>query len=72
MTQFETERLAVVEQNQKNMAEDITEVKSDVKIILARLDTMSGENKMLKYVIGVAIAIGGLVVSITHFIMRNN
>jgi hypothetical protein len=68
MTAREIERLATVEAQQKDMANDVIEVKADVKTILARLDTMSGENKMLKYLIGVLLAIGGILAGAVHFI----
>lgn len=62
MTAKEIERLTIVEQQVRDLSEDITELKADVKEIKATLDNLSGGKQALVWFIGIILAIAGIVV----------
>lgn len=67
----EKERIAIVEQKVKNLSDDVTEVKADVKEILQTLNNLSGGKQALMWATGVTLTIAALVVAWLNFLKRS-
>lgn len=69
-TKLEVERLAVVEQQVKDLAKDISEVKDDVKEIKNTLDNLTGGKQALMWVTATLIALAALAIGAINVIKK--
>jgi flagellar capping protein FliD len=77
MTRPEKERLAIVETKQDSMAKDIDEIKTDIKTILSKLETIELRTdekfvtkRFMTKLVSISMGIATIVIAIWHEIKR--
>jgi flagellar capping protein FliD len=77
MTRPEKERLAIVETKQDSMAKDIDEIKTDIKTILSKLETIELRTdekfvtkRFMTKLVSISMGIATIAIAIWHEIKR--
>lgn len=69
-TLTERERIAILEQEVHNLRDDLSEVKADVKLLLAKLNELSGGKKALLAIFSALGALIGVAATVVTFFIK--